>query len=56
MKNCLTCSKEIKGKFRKVYCSDKCQREYLNYKKGKKEFNELLVDLRGRTKNAKKKI
>ena len=54
MKNCLTCQKEISEKYGKVYCSGRCQREYLNYKKGKKKFNEIFVDLRGKRKNTKK--
>lgn len=55
MKKCLACPKEIKEKYGKIYCSDKCKREYLNYQKGKKTINEMFVDLRGKRKNTKNK-
>ena len=53
--NCLACSKEL-TKYQHSFCKNKCQREYNNYRKGKKTFDEMFKDLRkeGRKKGFRK--
>lgn len=48
---CLACSKEItitNLNKTKLYCSDKCKREYNNYQKGKKKKEEMFINLQGK--------
>lgn len=52
IKQCLACAKELK-KYKRIFCKNKCQREYNNYKKGRKRKEEMFKDLRGKRKNAK---
>ena len=49
-KKCLACQKEIISKWKRSFCKDKCQREYNDYKKGKKKKEEMFIDLRKKGK------
>jgi len=55
LKKCLACSNEL-TRYKQFFCKNKCQREYNNYKKGKKKIDEMFKDLRkeGRKKGFRK--
>lgn len=49
IKKCLACSVEL-GRYKRFYCSDKCQIAYLAFKRGKKKKEEMFENLAGKRK------